>query len=134
MTQPQKHEPIKVERTRTSATMVAVTVAVIFLVLLIIFIAQNNRSVPIHFLWMHGTVSEAIGLVVSAVAGAVLVLAVGLARIIQLRVGDRRHNKRVANAQKDAAQQPDPVSPSSVDNDSAVASPQSSSEPVQAKQ
>lgn len=133
MTQPQNHQPIKVERTRTSATMVAVTVAVIFLVLLIIFIAQNNRSVPVHFLWMHGTVSEAIGLLAAAVAGAVLVLAVGLARIIQLRVGDRRHNKRVAKAQKVAAQEPDPA-PVASDRNSAVAASDSGAEPVQAKQ
>jgi uncharacterized integral membrane protein len=89
----EEHEPVMSERTRTSSTMVAVTVAVIFLVLLIVFIAQNNRKVPVHFLWMQGSVSESIALVMSAIAGAVFVLAIGIARIVQLRLEGRRHNR-----------------------------------------
>ncbi|MBV9487122.1 MAG: DUF1049 domain-containing protein [Frankiaceae bacterium] len=96
------HEPVRAERTRTSSTLVAVSVAVIFLVLLIVFIAQNNRSVPLHFLGWSGTVSEALAILGSAVAGAVLVLAVGLARIIQLRVGTHRHNRSMAKQEKTA--------------------------------
>lgn len=96
----QAHDPIKAERTRTSSTMVAVTIAVVFLVLLIVFIAQNNRSVPVHFLWLDGSVSESVALVASAIAGAVLVLAVGVARIVQLRVAGRRHNRTMAKQQR----------------------------------
>lgn len=98
----QEHEPVKAERTRTSSTMVAVTVAVVFLVLLIVFIAQNNHKVPVHFLWMDGSVSESIALVMSAVAGAVLVLAIGLARIVQLRLAGRRHNRAIKQQEKAA--------------------------------
>jgi uncharacterized integral membrane protein len=101
--------PLKVERTRISATWVAVAVAVVFLLLLIIFIAQNNRQVPVHFLWITGHVSESVALVMAALAGAVLVLAVGAARIIQLRVVGRRHNQQVRKNQAAAvAQQPAP--------------------------
>lgn len=122
MTASQDHEPVKAERTRTSATMVAVTVAVVFLVLLIVFIAQNNRKVPVHFLWMDGSVSEAIALVMSAVAGAVLVLAVGMARIVQLRVVGRRHNRAMAR-QKKAAKR----------DGSVAAAPQGKAQSVEAK-
>jgi len=96
------HEPVRAQRTRISATMVAVTVAVIFLILLIIFIAQNNRSVPIYFLGANGRVSEAVALIASAAAGAVLVLAIGIARIAQLRIAGRRHNRRMAKKQEAA--------------------------------
>jgi uncharacterized integral membrane protein len=94
---------LKVERTRISAIWVAVSIAVLFLVLLIIFIAQNQRKVPVHFLWMNGHVSEAVALVVAALAGAFLVLAIATARIIQLRVVGRRHNRQVRKNQAAAA-------------------------------
>lgn len=93
------HQPLKVERTRTSSTLVAVSVAVIFLVLLVIFIAQNSRKVPLHFFGAAGVVSEALALIVAAVGGAVLVLVVGIGRIAQLRLDGRRHNRAVADSQ-----------------------------------
>jgi putative membrane protein len=111
------HEPLRVERTRTSSTWVSISVAIVFLVLLIIFIAQNDRKVQVHFLGASGTVSEALALIAAAVGGAVLVLAVGAARIMQLRLGGRRHNKLVAQRQ-DAA-------------DSASAAAVGGSQPVQ---
>jgi uncharacterized integral membrane protein len=100
MARRRRQEPLKVERTRTSSTWIAVGVAVVFLVLLIIFIAQNEKKVPIHFLGAYGQVSEALALVAAAVAGAVLVLAVGAARIVQLRVVGRRYNRAVAKSEK----------------------------------
>jgi uncharacterized integral membrane protein len=96
------HEPARAERTRTSSSLAALAVAVIFLVLLVIFIAQNNRKVPLHFLGASGNVSEAVAIVGSAVAGAALVLAIGLARIVQLRVERRRHNRAMAKQDKAA--------------------------------
>jgi putative membrane protein len=101
------HQPLQVERTRTSSTWVSIAVAVVFLVLLIIFIAQNDRKVPLHFFGASGTVSEALALIAAAVGGAALVLAVGVARIVQLRIGGRRHNRAVARRQ-DAAQSASP--------------------------
>jgi uncharacterized integral membrane protein len=105
------HEPLRVERTRTSSTWVGISIALLFLVLLIIFIAQNDRKVPLHFLGASGTVSEALALIAAAVAGAVMVLAVGVARIVQLRVGGRRHNRAVAQHQAaaESAAPPPPV-------------------------
>jgi uncharacterized integral membrane protein len=117
MARGREHQELHVERTRTSATLVSLGVALIFLVLLIIFIAQNDRKVPLHFLGASGNVSEALALVASAVAGAVLVLAVGVARIVQLRLGGRRHNRAVARRQDEI--------------DSAAASPRSEAQPVE---
>jgi uncharacterized integral membrane protein len=111
MAQSQEHDPVKAERTRTSSTMAGITVAVIFLVLLIVFIAQNNHKVPVHFLWLDGAVSESIALVVSAVAGAVLVLAIGLARIVQLRLAGRRHNRAMKKQDKAAKDGSAPAAP-----------------------
>jgi uncharacterized integral membrane protein len=94
---------LEVKRTRISATWVAVCVAVVFLVLLVVFISQNNRAVPVHFLWISGHVSEAVALVVAALAGAVLVLTVGAARVIQLRVVGRRHNRQLRKQQNSSS-------------------------------
>lgn len=84
---------LTVERTRTSAAYIGIAVSVLFLILLIIFIAQNNRKVPLHFFGASGNVSEALAILGSAVAGAVIVLLIGTARIVQLRLNTRRHNK-----------------------------------------
>jgi uncharacterized integral membrane protein len=93
-----EHDDLNLERTRASSVWVAVVVGVVFLILLIDFIAQNNRKVSIHFFGLSGRVSEALALLVAAVGGAVVVLMAGAARIIQLRVTTRRHNKAVRQA------------------------------------
>jgi uncharacterized integral membrane protein len=91
-----EHDPLRVRSTRTSATWMALAVAVAFFVLLVIFIAQNNRSVPLHFFGGAWRVSEGLALIVAAVAGAAVVLAVGVGRIAQLRIAGRRHNRAAA--------------------------------------
>jgi uncharacterized integral membrane protein len=89
-----------VRRTRTSAAWLSITLFVGFVVLLIVFIAQNNRKVPLHFLGASGTVSESVALVVAAVAGALLVILVGTARILQLRMAARRVRKDLKRQNK----------------------------------
>jgi uncharacterized integral membrane protein len=101
-----RHEDLNLERTRASSVWVAIAVGVVFLILLIDFIAQNNRQVPIHFFTLSGRVSEALALLVAAVGGAVVVLMAGAARIIQLRVSTHRHNRRVRKA---ANAEPEPT-------------------------
>jgi uncharacterized integral membrane protein len=105
---PKRHEDLNLERTRASSVWVAVAVGVVLLILLIDFIAQNNRRVPIHFFTLSGRVSEALALLVAAVGGAVVVLMAGAARIIQLRVSTRRHNRKVRQA-ADAEPAPEPT-------------------------
>jgi uncharacterized integral membrane protein len=75
----------KVRRTRASAWWMGLIIAAVILVALVIFIAQNSASVAVHYLGMQGHVPLAIALVLSAVAGVLLVAIPGTARVIQLR-------------------------------------------------
>ena len=76
--------------TRTSAAWVAMCSASLAFVVLIVFMLQNTRSVEVTFLWMHGSVPLAMALLVAAVGAAILTMAVGTARITQLRRLSRR--------------------------------------------
>lgn len=80
-----------VRRTKASALWVAIAVALVLLLLLAIFIAQNGQQVEVHFLGADGSVSLALGLLFSALAGAGVVLLAGVVRIVQLRLAGRRH-------------------------------------------
>ncbi|MBN9621273.1 MAG: DUF1049 domain-containing protein [Actinobacteria bacterium] len=81
----------KVRTTRVSAWWVGIVIAAVLLVVLLIFIAQNSATVTIHFVGAHGRVSLAIALLLSAVAGVLLIAIPGGARIIQLRRALRRN-------------------------------------------
>jgi uncharacterized integral membrane protein len=72
-------------RTRVSASWTAVVVAALVLVLLVIFIAENTQHSSVNFLWLHGTAPTAVVLLIAATAGALVVVIVGMARILQLR-------------------------------------------------
>ena len=60
------------------------------LILLVIFIVQNAHAVHITFFGARGSVSPAAALLVAAVAGALVTVAAGTARITQLRRTMRR--------------------------------------------
>src|SRR3954463_16048152 len=83
-----------VRRSRAGQLWVLLVAAVVFLVLLIVFIAENNQKVEVEFFGASGHVSLAVALLAAAVAGAVLVLLVGSIRIIQLRLAHRRNLRR----------------------------------------
>lgn len=88
-----KHEGVQLRRTRTRTAWLVIAVAVVFLALLIDFIVQNDQRITIHFLGASGRISEAIALLIAALAGAVVVLLISAARIVQLRLAVRRHNR-----------------------------------------
>ena len=79
--------------TRISGAWVAVAVAVVLGAALIDFIVQNTRSVRIEFFAANGQMPVAVALLGAALAGAFLVLAVGVARTTQLRMANRRGKK-----------------------------------------
>lgn len=81
----------RVQRTRASSTWTALAVAVILAIALLVFIFQNGTSVPVHFLGADGRFPLALGLLASAVAGALVVLIPGLVRMAQLRRTAKRH-------------------------------------------
>lgn len=79
--------------TRISGAWVAVAVAVVLGAALVDFIVQNTRSVRIEFFAANGQIPVAVALLGAALAGAFLVLAVGVARTTQLRLANRRGKK-----------------------------------------
>jgi len=72
-------------RTRLSASWTAVVTAAIVLIALVIFIGQNTQQSTVNFLGTHGKAPTAVVLLIAALAGAIIVIAVGISRILQLR-------------------------------------------------
>jgi uncharacterized integral membrane protein len=68
----------------------------VILILLIIFIAQNTRSVTVTFLGWEGDTSLAVALLIAAVAGLIIAAVAGSLRILQLRARVRRDRKQRA--------------------------------------
>ncbi|MGW9415515.1 MULTISPECIES: LapA family protein [Arthrobacter] len=68
----------------------AVVTALILLVLLIIFILQNQEPARIMFLGLEGSLSVGMALFIASVTGGILVAIAGAARIIQLRSNARK--------------------------------------------
>ena len=86
--------------TRISAVWVAVFVAVLFGVALVDFIAQNTHDVQIHFFSVSGQMPGAVALLAAALAGAIVVLAVGVCRVAQLRLNMRRHRRHAVSDER----------------------------------
>lgn len=85
----------KPPRTRTSATFQALIAGFVLLVLLLIFILENTEDVKINFLGLKGHISLGIALLLAAAGGALIVAVVGVARIGQLRLHERRQRRRL---------------------------------------
>ncbi|MGC8464657.1 MAG: LapA family protein [Acidimicrobiales bacterium] len=90
----------KLGRTRISATWVGFMVAIVVLVLLLVFIVQNNHAVQVRYLGASGEIPLGVALLVAALGGALLVAIVGIARLTQLRV-NRRRGKQLNARRKD---------------------------------
>ena len=65
----------------------------VILLLLLIFILQNNTDVSVSYLGMHGHLPLGVALLLAAVCGVLLVVLAGTARIGQLRATARRRRK-----------------------------------------
>jgi uncharacterized integral membrane protein len=84
-------------RTRAGSTWVLACVAVVVLIVLIVFIAQNSGPAGITFFSLHGRFPLAVILLAAVAAGCLLTLAVGSTRILQLRrIVRRRHRDDLA--------------------------------------
>lgn len=82
--------------TRLSGAWTALVIGIVGLVLLLVFILQNLQNVELSFLVFHGRLPLAIALLFAVLLGAVIVLAFGGARIIQLR-RVARQSRRTGN-------------------------------------
>jgi uncharacterized integral membrane protein len=94
----------KVRRTRISGLWVAVACFAVVLLLLLIFILQNSRTVEVSYFGAHGHLPLGVALLLAAVAGVLLIVLPGGARILQLRSTARRH--RHADTRHVTAAQP----------------------------
>jgi len=71
--------------TRVRAAWAGVWAGLVAVILLIVFIGQNTAPIHIQFLWLDGQIPTALALLIAGVGGAVIALAAGAARIVQLR-------------------------------------------------
>lgn len=82
--------PRRTPVTRTSVAWTGVWAAAIVAIAFIVFLLQNTTSVKISFLGMHANLPLAAGLLIAMIAGVMLTLILGTARLTQLRHLARR--------------------------------------------
>jgi lipopolysaccharide assembly protein A len=81
-------------RTRISSAHTALITGIAVLILVLIFVIQNAHAVTVSFLGAHLQLSLAVALLLAAIAGALIMAAVGTARITQLRQTMRRDRRK----------------------------------------
>jgi lipopolysaccharide assembly protein A len=85
-------------RTRLSGAWTAIVVGLLALVVILVFILQNQQSVEVSFLMFQGHLPLAIALLFALILGAIIIFAFGAARILQLRmVAGRARRKAPAS-------------------------------------
>ena len=82
-------------RTRLSGAWTAVIIGLLGLVMILIFILQNQQVTDVTFLGFKGRLPLAIALLFAMLVGAVIVAAFGGARILQLRVAAKRARQQI---------------------------------------
>jgi uncharacterized integral membrane protein len=93
---PPEPEPLPGERrTRLSGAWTAVVVGLVILVVILVFILQNQQSVEVSFLFLSGHLPLAVALLFAMILGALIVVAFGAARILQLRMVAGRARRKV---------------------------------------
>jgi lipopolysaccharide assembly protein A len=81
-------------KTRLSGAWTALIVGIVALLVILVFILQNPQGVELHFLVFHGHMPLGLALLFAVILGAVIVLAFGGGRIMQLRLVARRARRR----------------------------------------
>lgn len=84
---------MKLGGTRAAIIWTFTVAALVVLILLVIFMIQNQGQVTVYFLGFQGQMSLGISMLIAAVAGAIVVAISGAVRIIQLRSRSRTSNK-----------------------------------------
>ena len=95
-----------VKRTRIGGLWVAAGCFAVVLLLLLIFIAENSRTVDVAYFGAHGHLPLGVVLLLAAVLGVLLVAVPATARIIQLRITARRHRRSDARQASNGPPQP----------------------------
>jgi uncharacterized integral membrane protein len=87
---------------------VAVAFFAVVLLLLLLFILQNGRTVDIAYFGAHGHLPLGVALLFAAVCGALLMILASVARMAQLRAAARRHRRAEARRAPAASAPADP--------------------------
>ena len=87
-------------RTRAAAAWLATGAALIILILLIVLILQNQAVVEVRYMWFSGSIPLGTALLIAAVAGATVVMIIGVVRLTQVRINTRRAQKAAAASKK----------------------------------
>jgi uncharacterized integral membrane protein len=99
-TEPHGPHDHKIRHTRLSGTWAAVIAFGIVLLLLLIFILQNQHEVEVSYFGAHGHMPLGASLLLAAVAGILLVALAGSGRIMQLRATARKHRRAHEKARR----------------------------------
>ncbi|SCL27363.1 LapA family protein [Micromonospora inyonensis] len=80
----------EMKRSRLGGLWVAAVLFALVLLLLLVFVLQNGQRASVSFLGAHGHLPLGVALLLAAVFGILLVALPGTARIVQLRILNRR--------------------------------------------
>jgi uncharacterized integral membrane protein len=86
-------EPL-VRRSHAGGLWTGLILSALVLILLLVFILQNQNPVQINFLWFGGALPVGVALLLAAIAGLLLVAIPGGVRMTQLRRAARRAARR----------------------------------------
>ncbi|WP_322860854.1 lipopolysaccharide assembly protein LapA domain-containing protein [Mycobacterium europaeum] len=78
--------------TRAGALWSSLIGGFLILILLLIFITQNTAETPFTFLGWHWRLPLGVAILLAAVVGGLITVAVGTARILQLRRAAKKHH------------------------------------------
>jgi len=82
-----------VKFTRAAALWSALITGFVILIVLLVFIMQNTDSATVHFFGLDWNLPVGVALLLAAVCGGLLTVAVGTARIVQLRRAAKKNFK-----------------------------------------
>ena len=82
-----------VKFTRAAALWSALIIGFLILIVLLVFIMQNTDSATVHFFGWEWNLPMGVGILLAAVCGGLLTVAVGTARIVQLRTAAKKNLK-----------------------------------------
>jgi uncharacterized integral membrane protein len=98
---PDPDEPLPGERqTRLSGAWTAIVIGLVAMVVILVFILQNQATVEVTFLVFKGRLPLAVALLFALILGAVIVVAFGAARILQLRMVAGRARRKAPSPSK----------------------------------
>ena len=82
-----------VKFTRAAALWSSLIIGFLILILLLVFIMQNTDSTTVNFFAWRASLPVGVAVLLSAVGGGLLTVAVGTARIVQLRRAAKKNLK-----------------------------------------